>query len=237
MHGMRYVLDGFELITKPGLRRFVIIPILINMLLFIGMFFALRHFMSEFSAWFTGFLPAWLHWLSILLWLLFLASYIVVFLYTFVTFANLVSAPFNSFLSEKVELYLTGSIPEPRSLWGNIKDVPRIVGRQMAILGYYLPRALVLLLLFFVPVIQAIAPILFFIFHAKLMALTYIDYPTDNHRIPMRDVRVWLAQKHWVSLGFGVMVLVATMIPVLNFFMMPAAVAAATKCWLEESKS
>lgn len=234
--GIDYFIEGFKLITKPGLKRFVVIPLSINIILFISLFFLLKHFVGEFDIWFAQHLPSWLRWLASVLWVLFFLSFILVFVYTFVTLANIISAPFNSLLAEKVELYLTGSIPEPRSLFDNIKDIPRILGRQLSILGYYLPRALCLLILFFVPIAQAFAAPLWFLFNAWFLALTYIDYPTDNHRIPMREVRAWLKERRWVSLGFGVSVLVATMIPVVNFFTIPAAVAAATKFWIEENK-
>lgn len=234
--GISYFIAGFGLLTKPGIKRFVIMPLLINIIVFIGLFFLMRHFMSEFNQWFEGFLPHWLHWLGAILWILFFISFFLIFIYTFVMIANLISAPFNSLLSEKVEWYLTGKVPESLSVYQNIKDVPRILGRQMWILGYYLPRALLILILFFIPVIQAVAPLIWFLFNAWNMTLTYIDYPTDTHRIPLQNVREWLKAKKMVSYEFGVSVLVATMIPVLNFFTIPAAVAGATKFWIEENK-
>ncbi|MBX3709237.1 MAG: sulfate transporter CysZ [Gammaproteobacteria bacterium] len=232
--GFHYFLAGFKLIFRPGMRRFVIIPLCINICLFIGLFFLLRYFMIEFNQWFAHYLPAWLQWLSILLWAVFFIGFFVIIIYTFVMVTNIISAPFNSFLAEKVELYLSGRIPDERSLLDNLKDVPRILGRQFSIIGYYIPRALLILILFFVPVIQAVAAILLFLFHAWLMTLTYIDYPTDNHRISMSNVHTWLAQRNWTALGFGTSVLVCSMIPILNFLIVPAAVAGATKFWVDE---
>lgn len=237
INGIHYLGQGFHLITKPGLKRFVIIPLIINILLFISLFLLLRYLIGEFNAWFTHFLPAWLHWLSILLWVLFFLGFFVIIVYTFVTITNLLSAPFNSFLAEKVEMYLTHHNLTQRSLWDNIKDVPRVVGRQFAILGYYIPRAILILILFFIPVIHIIAPILAFLFHAWFMTFTYIDYPTDNHRIPIHKVRSWLHERRSLTLGFGVAVLLFSMVPILNFFIIPAAVAGATKCWIDEEKN
>jgi CysZ protein len=235
--GISYLLAGFQLITKPGLRRFVLIPLIINIILFTGAFFLLRYFVSEFNIWFAEHLPAWLHWLSTVLWVIFFIGFFGIIIYTFVTVANLVSAPFNSFLAEKVEWYLTGNIPEDRSLLDNLKDIPRIIGRQLSIIAYYIPRALLILILFFIPIVQTVAGILSFLFHAWIMTLTYIDYPTDNHRIPMRDVRTWMEKRRWPSLGFGAGILVCSMIPVVNCFTIPAAVAGATKFWIEGEKS
>lgn len=234
--GMHYFLAGLKLISKPGLKRFVIIPLLINIILFIALFFLLSHYLGEFNLWFEHHLPSWLRWLGVIVWVLFFISFFLIFIYAFVTVANLISAPFNSFLAEKVELYLTGKVLEPRSLYDNIKDIPRILGRQFAILGYYLPRALLLLILFFIPVVQAVAAVLWFLFNAWFMVMTYLDYPTDNHRIPIKTVRVWMGERRWLSLGFGISVLVATMIPILNFFSIPAAVAGATKLWVDENR-
>jgi CysZ protein len=234
--GFQYVGQGFKLLTKSGLKRYVIIPLMINVLLFIGFFFVLRYFVVQFNEWFTSYLPAWLHWLSIILWLLFFVGFFVIIIYCFLTIANIVSAPFLSFLSEKVEFYLTGKEGEQRSLWENIRDVPRIMGRQLTILLYYLPRALIILILFFVPIIHFVAPIIAFLFHAWYMSFTYIDYPTDNHRIPIRKVRTWLNERMIASFGFGSLVLLISMVPVLNFFILPAATASATVFWIKEQK-
>lgn len=231
--GFRYLLDGFQLILKPGLKRYVIIPLLINIILFASLFYFAQHFFSDFITWVEHHLPHWLSWLGSILWVIFFIGYFLIMIYTFVTFANIVGAPFNSFLAEKVEHYLTGHTHN-QSLTDTFKDIPRIIGRQLSILGYYLPRAGLMLLLFFVPILQILAPLLWFFFNAWFMTLQYIDYPTDNNHIPLKSVRDKLAQKKALSLSFGMGVLVFSMVPILNFFIIPAAVAGATKLWLEE---
>lgn len=232
--GVAYFLDGLQLLSKRGLRRFVIIPALINIFLFIGLFFILNHFVREFNAWLVNFLPSWLGFLAVILWVLFLISFILFFIYTFVIIANILAAPFNSLLAEKVELYLTGRAAPDQSWSSLLRDVPRVIFRQFAILGYYLPRLFLILILFFIPVVQVIAPVLWFLFNAWFLTMTYIDYPTDNHKIPVSQVREWLTQRRLTSWGFGISVLIATMIPILNFLSIPAAVAGATKFWLNE---
>jgi len=235
--GFEYLLEGFKLLTKPGLKRFVIIPLMINIILFIGLFLIARHFFAEFDHWLANYIPSWLHWLDTLLWITFFIGFLLTFIYTFVVFANIISAPFNSFLAEKVEFYLTGKIATQKTFLDNIKDTPRILGRQFALIGYYLPRAIVLLIFFFVPVIQIIAALLWFGFNAWFMALQYLDYPTDNHQIPLSHVHAWLWQNRLLSLSFGAGVLLMTMIPIVNFFIVPAAVAGATRLWVEKGRS
>jgi CysZ protein len=232
--GIPYLISGFKLITKPGLKRFVIIPLMINISLFIGLFFLLNYFVKEFNTWFSHFLPAWLQWLSTVLWIFFFLAFFILVVYAFVTIANLISAPFNSFLAEKVEFYLTGKVFEDRSLLQNIQDIPRIIRRQLSIIAYYVPRAFLLLILLFVPLIHLFVPLFAFLFHAWTMTLTYMDYPTDNHRIPMPEVHRWLKERRLESLGFGAGVLVLSMVPIVNCFVIPAAVAGATEFWVKE---
>jgi CysZ protein len=232
--GMRYFLAGFGLITQPGIKRFVAVPLVINGLLFIVLFTLFKWVMGSFNEWLLHFLPAWLHWLSVVVWILFFLSFLLFFVSTFVVFANLLAAPFNSLLSEKIEQLLTTSTISKRGFFENISDIPRIVGRQLAILGYYLPRAFFLLILFFIPVIQVAAPFLWFLFNAWFMTMTYLDYPTDNHRISLREMRGWMKEQSFAALGFGVSVLLASMVPVLNVLVMPAAVAGATYYWVRQ---
>lgn len=232
--GPIYLLEGFRLLRKPGLKRYVLIPLFINLCFFIGLFMLMWHYVGEFNVWFAHYLPDWLHWLSAVLWLLFFISFFIVFIYTFVVIANLIAAPFNSLLAEKVEYILTGNNAVQRTWWENVKDVPRIIGRQLSLFGYFIPRALLCVVLFFIPVVQAIAPFLWFIFTAWFMTLTYIDYPTDNHRVPLAKVHEQLRDRRWLSFGFGASVLLISMLPIINLLAMPAAVAGATKLWIEK---
>jgi CysZ protein len=234
--GLHYFLNGFKLILKPGIKRFVVIPLLLNVLLITGLFWVANHYVNEATQWLVSFLPHWLQWLGKILWLLFLITFLLVLAYTYVMLANLVSAPFNSLLAERVALYLTGKPLPETSVWGVIKDTPRMLARQFEIIGYYLPRALGISILSFIPVLQFIATPLWILFNSSYMALQYVDFPTDNERVPLRTVRERLKTQRWLSLSFGGSVLVASMVPLLNLLAMPAAVAGATELWLKEYK-
>ena len=235
--GVHYLFAGFGLITKPGLKRFVMIPLLINILLFSLLFLVLRHYMDALTDWVTGYLPGWLQWLGWLVWLLFFLSFFLVFIYAFAALGAVVAAPFNGLLAEKTEMYLTGNVSDDRSILENIKDVPRVIGRQFAIIFYYLPRALLILLLYFVPVVHGFAIVLWFVFSAWFLAMQFLDFPTDNHRVSVEELRAWLDARRAVTLGFGVSLMFVMSIPIINFFAIPAAAAGATKFWVEENRA
>ncbi len=234
-NGFYYILEGFRLINRAKLRRFVIIPLLCNIILFIGLFALSIHYMHDAVSWFDALLPSWLDWLNWLLWPLFIVAFFLIMYYTFTILANLIASPFNALLSERTQKYLNNTVPpETSMLQLIIKETPRSLMRQLTILAYYVPRALVLLILFLIPVINAIAPILWFIFNAWFMAVQYVDYPMDNNKVSFKQLRRDLRRRPFINLGFGACVSILNLIPIINLAIMPAAVIGATVLWVGE---
>ncbi|GGA82587.1 sulfate transporter CysZ [Neiella marina] len=235
--GAAYFFKGFELIQTKGLRRFVAVPLIINLIIF-SVFFG--YLISSLSDWFVmlnEWLPEWLNWLQYLLWPLALISILVLFSFLFATVANWLAAPFNGLLAEKVELYLTGKPIDSGGFVDLIKDIPRLFAREFQKLGYFLPRALLCLLLFLVPLAgQTIAPVLWFLFSAWMMAIQYCDYPFDNHKVPFRDMKLKLKSQRSQSMSFGVMAMLFTMIPIVNMLVMPVAICGATSMWVQTQR-
>lgn len=233
--GVNYFLEGFSLIKRPGLRRFVFIPLTINLLLFGGLIYFAIGQLEQVFAWLSGQLPEYLSWLNFLLWPLAVLTLLVVLSFIFSSVMNWLAAPFNGLLAEKVEQLLTG---KPLNTGGGIdliKDLPRILGREWIKLKYYLPRAIVFLLLFLLPFVgQTVAPILWFLFSAWMMAIQYCDYPFDNHKVPFADMRFALNQTRGSSFSFGAAVTLFSMIPILNFVVMPVAICGATSMWVDK---
>ncbi len=232
LNGIDYLLQGFSLIFKRELRAYIIMPILINIVLFIALFTAGIHYFHQFVLWFNHLLPHWLHWLQWILWFLFSILILTLYAYTFTFLTNLICTPFNSLLSEKVESYLTGKPPETASIW---QSIPRSIGRQLQLIMYYLLRASILFLLSFTPIIHIFSAIAWFLFTAWMLTIQYIDYPMDNHHISFMQLREKLQQKKLLSLSFGISILLFIYIPIINLLVMPAAVAGATKMYLEEN--
>lgn len=231
---IQYFFKGVKMLNMPGLRRFVVIPFIINIILFALLFYLGIHYFSVFTDWIDSFLPTWLQWLNWLLWVLFVISAVIIVSYTFTIIANLIGAPFNGFLSEKVEIMVTGVEQVTEGGWSIIyKDIPRSIKRQLHFMAYYIPLAVIGLVLFFIPIIQIIAGPLWFLFNGWMMTIQYMDYPMDNHRISFRDMRNLLSQKRVANLSFGSIVMFVTMIPIVNFIVMPAAVIGATLMWID----
>ncbi len=237
-NGVHYFSAGWKLIRLPGIRRFVIIPLLINILLLGGAFVWLFHELGNWIPTMMSWVPGWLQWLSYIFWPLTVISIILVFSYFFSTLANWVAAPFCGILAEQLEGRLTGQ-PLLDSGWAAlVKDFPRIMKREWQKLAYYLPRAIGLLLLYFIPGFgQTVAPVLWFLFSAWMLAIQYCDYPFDNHKVSFQRMRQALRQHRSANLQFGALVSLFTMIPLLNLMIMPVAVCGATAMWVDRYRA
>lgn len=234
VNGIHYFSQGWKLIRLPGIRRFVIVPLAINVLLMGGAFIWLFWQLGQWLPALMAKVPDWLQWLSYLLWPLTVISIVLVFSYFFSTIANWIAAPFCGLLAEQLEARLTGK-PLPDSGWaGLVKDLPRIMKREWQKLAYYLPRAIVLLILYFVPGFgQTVAPVLWFLFSAWMLSIQYCDYPFDNHKVSFQQMRMALRQNKTDNMQFGALVSLFTMVPILNLAIMPVAVCGATAMWVD----
>ncbi|WP_437881108.1 sulfate transporter CysZ [Pseudomonas sp. LRF_L74] len=235
LSGPGYLSEGLKLVLSPGLRLFVLLPLGINLILFIGL---IGVAVQQFGGWVDGFMPSlpnWLSFLEYIIWPLFVLLVLVILFFTFTLLANLIAAPFNGFLAEKVEVVVRGHDHFPPFSWGELMAmIPRTVGRELRKLGYFLPRAIPLLILTFIPVLNLVAAPLWILFGIWMMAVQYIDYPADNNKMSWQDMLAWLREKRWQSLSFGGIVYLALLVPGLNILMMPAAVAGATLFWVRE---
>ena len=224
--GLNDCLSGFGLIFKSGIRRYVIIPLIINTTLFAAAIYILTQQMNR---WMEKLLPGWLSWLEWLILPLFAVTILLIVFFTFTLVANLVSAPFNSYLSASVEYKLTGSKPESLVNEPAWKTVVRTVRAEIRKTIYFLLWLIPLALLTIIPVINVAAPFAWFLFAAWSFSIEYTDSPLGNRGMLFEEIRAYNRDNRMRSLGLGTGVFVMTSIPVLNFLAMPVAVCAATK--------
>lgn len=232
--GLEYFLRGWHLITRPGLRRFVVMPILINIILLVGIFWLMLAQIDTLATWIVSFAPSWLAWLSYFIYALAIAIMLSAFFFIFSMLAGFIAAPFNGILAEKVEGMLTGQGNNNEGILDLFKDTPRILLREWQKFVYSFPKFIGLLVLSLIPGIgQMLAPPLFLLYGAWMAAIQYCDYPFDNHKISFVHMRYKLAEKRTLNLTFGGLVSLCTFIPLLNFIIIPVAVCGATALWVD----
>lgn len=228
--GPRYLLQGYRLIFRPGLRRFFLIPVLVNVLVFAGLLWL---FVDQFDALLDWFLPTvdswWAQLARGLLWFIFAVAASALMFFTFTLAANLIAAPFNGALAERVAYSLDkNNIPVPTTDVSLLKSAGLSLASELRKLTYLLTMILLPLIAMFIPIINLLAPFLWLMTTSWLLALEYLAYPLENQGMRFSEVRRYAKTRRLLSFSFGAAVLFATVVPVINLTIMPAAVAGAT---------
>ncbi|MFW8589420.1 sulfate transporter CysZ [Glaciecola sp. 2405UD65-10] len=236
--GASYFFQGFDLIKTKGLKRFVLIPLFINLILFCSAFYFLLDYIQSSVDYIINIIPDWLGWLKTsliyILWPIAIITVLLIFALIFGTLANWIAAPFNGLLSEKVERYLSNEQMGDEGLMDVVKDIPRTMGREVSKLVYFIPRAIGFLLLFFI--LPVIGQVIWFLFTAWMMAIQYVDYPFDNHKGSFHITRDTLRDDKSRAFSFGIMVNIFSFIPIVNFIVMPVAICGATALYVDNYK-
>ncbi|MFK8043644.1 sulfate transporter CysZ [Congregibacter sp.] len=235
VYGAGCLIRGGKMLSHPRLRPFVLVPLTINVLIFGSLIsWGLSNLIDWVNSW-MAWLPEWLSFLEWILWPIIGLTVALVTGYLFTAVALLIASPFNALLAEKAEELITGQpVQGLEGLGAALMSVPRGIFRELAKLVYYLPMALMVLIISFIPAVNAIAPLLWLLLGAWMMSLQFVDYPMDNHQFSFKDVRIAVADRRLSSLGFGGMVAALASIPIVNFFVVPAAVVGATILYVEE---
>lgn len=235
VYGAGCLIRGGKMLSHPKLRPFVLVPLSINVLIFGSMIsWGLSNFVAWIDSWLSQ-LPSWLSFIEWILWPLIGITVALVTGYFFTAVALLIASPFNALLAEKAEELITGQpVQGLEGLGAALMSVPRGIFRELAKLAYYLPMAIMVLIISFIPAVNAVAPLLWLLLGAWMMSLQFVDYPMDNHQFSFKDVRIAVADRRLSSLGFGGMVAAFASVPIVNFFVVPAAVVGATILYVEE---
>lgn len=234
--GFQYLSYGFSVIFQRGMRRYAWLPLVFSLLFFSGLVMVYISYVHVLLAWiFNQWLPSWLHWLEFVVYPLLFLALLLVFTYGFSMVANLLAAPFNTRLAERV-LQRLGWVSPQLSITQVAQDGLRSIGRQLHLIAYYVGRSLLCLILFIIPLVHVVAGLVWLLFGAWMMGLQYADYTMDLHGVSVREMRRRLGRDKPLVWGFGLAVLLCTMLPIINILLMPAAVAGATRMCFDHFK-
>jgi CysZ protein len=222
--GPGHVLLGYRLLLRPGVRRYVALPLLANILLYsLAFWAAFAGLDTALDRW----LPAALEWLRWLLFPLVGLLLLVLGFFSFTLLANLLLAPFNGLLSARVEQVLSGAAPAGSGL-GMAAEMARSLRQEVRRLGYILVRVLAVFALGLVPVVGVVAAPLGLLLGAWLLAMEFAGNPMGNWGWDLERQRAFLRQHRWTFLAFGFAAMGLALVPVVNFALVPAAVSGAT---------
>lgn len=226
--GLDYVRRGARLLRRPGLRRYILIPLLTNLLLLGVAAVVLYQTLEQALA---DWLPAALDWLRYVLLPLAGLVFALVFFFVFTFIANLLATPFNGALSSAVLRELQGAALGPES--SLMQELRLGLAGELAKAAYFVKLSLPCALLSLLPGVNVLSVIVWPVFGAWALAIEYLDCPLGNHLRPFPAALQAARQQRRLAFGFGAGVALLTAVPVLNFIAMPVGVAGATLLYHE----
>ncbi|MEE1749531.1 MULTISPECIES: EI24 domain-containing protein [unclassified Streptomyces] len=230
--GFGYLVQGQRWVGRHGRWfGFGLLPGLITLVLYAAALVGLGYGADDLVDWATPFADDWSSpWLGLLrttLTVLVFGFGLFLAVITFTAVTLLVGQPFYESLSEEVDRTEGGEVPESglplwRELWISARDSVRILVR----VGLY---SLLLFALGFVPVLgQTVVPVLGFCVTGYFLAEELTAVALQRRGMVLKDRLTLLRGRRLLTLGFGVPLGLAFLVPFVAVFLMPGAVAGAT---------
>ncbi|MEO8514733.1 MAG: EI24 domain-containing protein [Ignavibacteria bacterium] len=220
--------------------KYSIAPMLINLVIY-GSVFILSYY------WLMGSLDKWLgienseagFWLKFLHTALFIIGFLLLLFVCYLIFTilgNIITAPFNEEISQRVEEIVTnGNKPGKMGFW---EDAYISIKGEVQKLLFYLVILLFIFLLNVIPVAGSIlSTIIGIIFSCFYNALDFLDYPMTRKKMRFRDKLRITRKGKLITYGFGFASFLLMFLPVVNVFMKPILVAAGTALFYEKGYS
>jgi CysZ protein len=230
--GALYPLYAAAVLARaPRLWRYVLIPMLVNLLvgvtLYAGLLFAGLRAIDGLVA---G-LPAWAAALGALLRLLLILGLLIATGFVLVRFGVVLGSPWYTKLSAELEL-LRGGQPLPEQGAGlstALRDLGRALAFELRKLLLVVLIGGLLLLLNLIPLAgQLLATAGWIALGATITCLDFFDYPLERRLLSFRAKLGVIRRSLPASAGFGLVCLALVSIPFVNLLSIPLCVAAGT---------
>ena len=229
------------MLGRRDIRWLVLIPLLINFILFASATSFAASWLQNWITAITTSVPDWLQWLVWAIWFLFAILALAIYAFTFTILANLIGSPFYGVIAQRViaaEIAVDQSNILTES--GLLSGAWNSLVRELQLIGYFLPRTvavgIVAMMMSFIPVVNLLAPIIAGSWAAWCLCLQYLDYAADSQGVTFLALRKKVSDNRLNSMGFGLTALLASAIPLVNLVMLPASVVAGSLLWCRQHR-
>jgi CysZ protein len=217
---MAPIRGGKLILSDPVLLRYSILPFLIMAVAFgVGFTAAL----PEITAFLVGLVPVLTGWMVVLQWLGIGLAYLVGFLFVIlflVMFASVISSPFQGLLAEKALMRLGVIEDQPFRFSKWIKTTASMLLVSLKRAAVFLVVGSFLFVLALIPGVQIVAGFLGLV----IIAADCMDFSLEILEFNFRSRLRFLKRNFWYLAGLGCCFGLSFLVPVLNFFLLPAAV-------------
>ena len=208
-------------IGRPKLWKFALAAAAIHLVAFVAFVALYLHYRGSIVDWITP--VRFPHWLQTTAhWILSILFFVAVLFAAFLA-GNLLSVPILDALTERVLRDLGEKLPARRGLRHAL--LRSLVNQTLKLLIFGAIQAAVLLLYltpfaFLHPPISAFLGVLF-------LGFDYLDYPLDARGVPVPARFGWLFRHAGATLGYGFVLFLILLIPLLGTLLLPLTVAGA----------
>jgi CysZ protein len=224
--------------NNPRLLPYIIIPFLINLIVFSSaVYFGLDFFgtvvaeqLPQGDAWYW----AVLYWL---IWTLAVLMTALLVFFTFTVVGNLIASPFNDLLSERTEQALSKKTnDEVFSLGQFLSDAWRTLLMEAKKMSIFVVVMLFILPLNLLPGIgSGIYTVLALSLTLFFLSFEYLGFVMVRKHKFFSEQKSFILARKFLMLGFSCGVMVLLMIPFFQMLCIPLAVIGMTRLWCEES--
>lgn len=223
--GLKSYGKAISFMQKHHLRRFFLIPILLNLCFFFLGFSIWSSWATEimnileswikidkWEFWGSGAISTLIEWLiSIILYLFYLFIYAIVGGYLIL----ILLSPLFAYLSEKTE-ELERGVQYPFSFSQFVKDILRGIGT--AIVNFMIEMMALVLLFFvgFIPVIGVVSTPLLFLISSFFYGYSILDYNLERRKLSRRASFLFMKRNKGLAIANGLPFALATFIPVIG---------------------
>ncbi len=229
--GVRFVGSGMRrVVRRPKLLLLGIIPAILSLALFVGLFLLLFYFLGDLTRAATWFADGWdaaardtIEFLAGVA-IVGVAGFVAVISFTAVTL--LIGDPFYETIAESIEDEL-GGVPSEVKV-GFFKSVRRSLVDSIRLTVVTLLVGIPMFLIGLIPVVgEAVVPVLAAIVGGWFLAVELVGIPFQRRGLRLAQRRRVLRQNRAAAMGFGIAVFLCFLIPLGAILVMPAAVAGA----------
>jgi len=221
LHGLFAPFRGLSFISQNRLWRYLLGPVLVNIALGIGAFWAMALYWRQEVAPSLSAHPIWA-------WIGFVGATVLSGVAVFIALHPVLDAIFNDRLSEKVELQVRGTVPKAPFLASS----GRALAHGLLKLVLYALAMLVGIVLGIPSV--GIGALVGLALGAVFLAYDGFDYPLARRGTGFRGKWAYLALHPGLTLGYGLGATILYLIPMAFVVAPPLAAAGATLVFLED---
>ncbi|MDB5036227.1 MAG: hypothetical protein JWQ98_3468 [Chlorobi bacterium] len=220
------------LVSARSVRRYAMMPLLINLLLFaIGVPLLVWLVIGQVGRLMpaAGFGP-----LRMLMQIVVALALVIGSVFAFTAIGGVIAAPFHSLLARAVEEHLTGRPlrDDPGFVSGAFRSIITALGRLLLFALLYPP----ILATALIPVAGVVLqPLLTTLYGAFVLSLDFSDPVFERHIPKLRDRMRYIGRRKPRYLGFGLVCVAIALVPILNFILLPVSVTAAAILFVEDN--